>query len=187
MLIPDVPYSEPPSTCPTTHRISTPPTTANPCGSPSPTEQFDFKETLDADGKYVLFWNVNKTHIVFETHVETKGYIGFGLSPNGKMYPADVIVGWIKDGVAHFKVIQPVLEILPSPLILYICNCSVENYFQQDRHTVGHSPPLVDTSKDWHLLHASEDHCRTVLKMVRKLDTCDDDDYKITVCVPLYY
>uniref|UniRef100_A0A8W8LIK3 DOMON domain-containing protein n=1 Tax=Magallana gigas TaxID=29159 RepID=A0A8W8LIK3_MAGGI len=73
------------------------------CGSPLPTEEFDFQESLDADGKYVLFWNVNKTHIIFEVHVETKGYIGFGMSPNGKMYPADVVVGWVKDGVPHFQ------------------------------------------------------------------------------------
>ncbi|XP_056009441.1 uncharacterized protein LOC125680065 [Ostrea edulis] len=154
MLIPDIPFIEPQSACPTTivPKMSSHPTTPNSCGSPSPTEQFDFEDTIDPDGKYVLFWNVNKTHIVFEMHVETKGYIGFGLSPNGKMYPSDVIVGWVKDGVAHFK----------------------------DRHTVGHSPPLVDASQDWHLLYASEDDCRTVLKMVRKLDTCDDEDYKIT-------
>lgn len=53
----------------------------------------------------------------------------------------------------------------------------------QDRHTVSHSQPIVDASQDWHLLYAREDHCRTVLKMVRKLDTCDDKDFKITVCI----
>lgn len=153
MLIPQIPYVEPPSMCPsmTPPMTSSQPKTAL-CGSPLPTEQFDFQESLDADDKYVLFWNVNKTHIIFEVHVETKGYIGFGMSPNGKMYPADVVVGWVKDGVPHFK----------------------------DRHTVSHSQPIVDASQDWHLLYAREDHCRTVLKMVRKLDTCDDKDFKIT-------
>ncbi|XP_061164656.1 uncharacterized protein LOC133173681 [Saccostrea echinata] len=154
MLIPDSPYFEPPSTCPTSLnlKMTSLPTTPNPCGSPKPTEQFDFQENIDPDGKYVLFWNVNKTHIVFEAHVETKGYIGFGLSPNGKMYPADIIVGWVKDGVPHFK----------------------------DMYSVGHSRPIVDSSQDWHLLYANEDSCRTSLKMVRKLDTCDDKDFKIT-------
>lgn len=106
MLIPQTPYVEPPSMCPsmTPPMTSSQPKTAL-CGSPLPTEQFDFQESLDADGKYVLFWNVNKTHIIFEVHVETKGYIGFGMSPNGKMYPADVVVGWVKDGVPHFKVL----------------------------------------------------------------------------------
>ncbi|XP_078324969.1 DBH-like monooxygenase protein 2 isoform X2 [Crassostrea virginica] len=154
MLVPKVPYVEPPSTCSKTSSqpLTTPSPKSHPCQSPTPSEDFDFKEKLDSEGKYVLFWNNNKTHITFEIHVETKGYIGFGLSPNGKMYPADVIVGWVKDGVPHFK----------------------------DRHTTGHSQPLVDASQDWHLLYAREDHCRTVMKVVRKLDTCDDQDYKIT-------
>jgi hypothetical protein len=113
--VPNAPYVEPPSTCSTSTdskisspstvpKTSPPTTTSTPCGPPSPTEQFDFEESIDPNGKYILFWNVNKTHIVFETHVETKGYIGFGLSPNGKMYPSDVIVGWVKDGVPHFQV-----------------------------------------------------------------------------------
>ena len=41
----------------------------------------------------------------------------------------------------------------------------------------------MDASQDWHLLYAREDHCRTVMKVVRKLDTCDDQDYKITASV----
>ena len=45
----------------------------------------------------------------------------------------------------------------------------------------------MDASQDWHLLYAREDHCRTVMKVVRKLDTCDDQDYKITAGVPFHY
>ena len=45
----------------------------------------------------------------------------------------------------------------------------------------------MDASQDWHLLYAREDHCRTVMKVVRKLDTCDDQDYKITASVPFHY
>lgn len=106
MLVPKVPFVEPPSTCSKTSSqpLTTPSPKSHSCQSPTPSEDFDFKEKLDSEGKYVLFWNNNKTHITFEIHVETKGYIGFGLSPNGKMYPADVIVGWVKDGVPHFKV-----------------------------------------------------------------------------------
>ncbi|XP_061164580.1 DBH-like monooxygenase protein 1 [Saccostrea echinata] len=122
------------------------------CPLGKPTEKYEYQSVIDSDGKYLLFWNVNKTHITFETHVETKGYVGFGLSHNGNMYPADVIIGWVKDGVPYFK----------------------------DRHTVGHSPPVVDVSQDWHLLYAKEDNCHTVLKMTRKLDTCDNDDFKIS-------
>ena len=30
--------------------------------------------------------------------------MGFGLSPNGNMFPADVVIGWVKNGQAYFKV-----------------------------------------------------------------------------------
>ena len=68
------------------------------------TEPFDQSLELDNDGKYFLFWNFNDTHVTFEVHVKTRGYVGFGISDNGNMFPADVIVGWVKDGVTHFAV-----------------------------------------------------------------------------------
>ena len=68
------------------------------------TESFDQAIILDNDGNYIVFWNFNDTHITFEVHVKTKGYVGFGISSNGNMFPADVIVGWVKDGVTHFSV-----------------------------------------------------------------------------------
>ena len=52
----------------------------------------------------MVYWQYNDTHITFEVHVDTLGYVGFGLSPNGKMFPADVVVGWVKDGEVHFSV-----------------------------------------------------------------------------------
>lgn len=72
---------------------------------PVPTERFEHEFQLDPDGNFWLFWTVNGDNITFETHVRTRGYIGFGLSPNGKMFPSDVVVGWVKaDGTVHFQV-----------------------------------------------------------------------------------
>ena len=51
----------------------------------------------------------------------------------------------------------------------------------QDRHTVGKIPPVLDASQDWFLLHGEETIEGTILKFVRKLDTCDDDDIPIGV------
>ena len=79
----------------------------------TPTEPFNYSTAVDNDGNYLLFWNFNETHITFEVHVKTHGYVGFGLSDNGNMYPADVVVGWVKDGATHFKVI------MTSSLIFY--------------------------------------------------------------------
>ena len=85
--------------------IPTPPTRSASSIKPIPTEPFGNVWQLDSSGNYWLFWKTNSTHITFETHVKTKGYVGFGLSTNGKMFPADVVVGWIENnGTVHFKV-----------------------------------------------------------------------------------
>jgi len=69
---------------------------------PTPTMHYEHKVKLDGTGHFWLFWTTNDTHITFESHVKTKGYIGFGLSPNGKMY---LIVGWVDAaGQAHLHV-----------------------------------------------------------------------------------
>lgn len=71
---------------------------------PKPILEFPFSENLDDDGNYQLYWKPNKTHVTFEVHVKTRGYVGFGISPNGRMYPADIVVGWVKDGKTYFTV-----------------------------------------------------------------------------------
>merc|ERR1712137_46928 len=114
-----------------------------------PTETFNNSVTLDHDGNYFLFWNFNSSHVTFEIHVKTKGWVGFGLSDNGNMYPGDVVVGWVdNNGVTTFS----------------------------DRHTKGHVMPIKDASQDWHLLHGEENDFGTVLKFVRKIETCDTTD-----------
>lgn len=108
------------------------------------TEQFDHTEILDESGNYILFWNANDTHVVFEVHVKTKGYVGFGISDNGNMFPGDVVVGFVKDGYTYFA----------------------------DYHTTRNWP-VIDKSQDWFILHGEENEFGTVLKFVRKINTCD--------------
>lgn len=118
----------------------------------APTEKFNKSKVLDRDNKYTLFWKYNATHITFETHVKTTGYVGFGISHNGNMYPADVVIGWVKDNVTHFA----------------------------DRHTTARAAPIRDQSQDWVLLHGEERNnsgtILTILKFIRRLDTCDSTD-----------
>ena len=73
-------------------------------GIPVPTSQYKYDVTLDNDGKYRVYWDFNETHITFEVHVQTKGYVGFGISPNGDMVNSDVVIGWVKDGRTYFAV-----------------------------------------------------------------------------------
>ncbi|CAC5419592.1 unnamed protein product [Mytilus coruscus] len=119
---------------------------------PVPTSAFQHEIQLDPDGNFWLFWNVSGVNITFETHVRTRGYVGFGLSQNGKMFPSDVIVSWINsDGSLYFR----------------------------DCHTAGHVAPKVDESQNWYPIKGFENDFGTVLTFSRTLDTCDDDDIVI--------
>ena len=55
---------------------------------------------LKSDGKYHLKWNSDEDQhkITFLVEVETRGWVGFGLSPNGGMTGSDVVIGWVDGG-----------------------------------------------------------------------------------------
>lgn len=72
--------------------------------APTPSEVFPQHAQLDVNGSFHLYWKTNATHITFEVHVKARGYVGFGLSPNGDMYPADIVTGWVKHGHAYLQV-----------------------------------------------------------------------------------
>ncbi|KAK3781429.1 hypothetical protein RRG08_019055 [Elysia crispata] len=116
---------------------------------PGPSESLPYHDQLTDD--YTLYWNFNNTHIILEMVVKTNGWVGFGISPKGAMKSSDVIIGWVKDGQVHFA----------------------------DRHADGHFLPAKDSHQDWSLISGHENGEYTVLKVVRKLDTCDDQDRPI--------
>ncbi|XP_062573141.1 DBH-like monooxygenase protein 1 homolog [Saccostrea cucullata] len=116
---------------------------------PTATEKYNYMLDLSDNGEYFLFWKFNDSHITFEVHAKTHGYVGFGLSKTGRMYPADIVTGWVKpDGSTVFT----------------------------DRFSSGHFLPEKDASQDYKLLRADENEFGTVLKFVRALDTCDSKD-----------
>lgn len=55
--------------------------------------------------QYVLFWKlIGNDEIQFEIHCKTNGWVGMGISSISGMEGADLVMGWIKDGVAVLKV-----------------------------------------------------------------------------------
>ncbi len=114
-------------------------------------------ETLDYNGRYQLEWLVEfeEKRITFNVTAQTKGYVGFGISKNGTMEEkADVVIGGVTS--------------------------SGKTYFT-DRYSTGNQMPEIDGSQDWTLNDAWESATHTFLSFSRKLDTCDPDDYPITV------
>ncbi|RUS81877.1 hypothetical protein EGW08_010347 [Elysia chlorotica] len=124
-------------------------TTSGTIAGPPPSGNLPYHQKLTDD--YTLYWDFNTSHITLEVVVKTNGWVGFGISPKGAMKSSDVIIGWVKDGQVHFA----------------------------DRHADGHFLPAKDASQDWTLISGQESGDYTMLKMVRKLDTCDDQDLPI--------
>ncbi|XP_064084732.1 DBH-like monooxygenase protein 1 [Macrobrachium nipponense] len=109
---------------------------------------------LDPEGIFTVLWtpDFKKQEVIFELHVRTLGWFGFGFSSNGGMRGADIVTAWIKDGQ------------------LYL----------QDRHGVGDTRPPLDDHGDWRPLHARENDTHTILIVARDINTCDPQDYALT-------
>ncbi len=63
-----------------------------------------YRFSAELDKMYDLLWNFDleaKT-ISFAVLVNTTGWIGFGVSPNGQMPGSDVVIGWVDDNGQAF-------------------------------------------------------------------------------------
>ncbi|XP_035279504.1 DBH-like monooxygenase protein 1 homolog [Anguilla anguilla] len=113
---------------------------------------FRHSTMLDAHGKYRLRWRSDESTITFEAEVETKGYIGFGLSPSGAMALSDIVIGGVEKG-------KPYLQ----------------DYFADPDRKVHR-----DVEQNYKLEYGMENHTHTVLAFSRALHTCDKSDKDIT-------
>lgn len=65
-----------------------------------------FMEYLDQDHLVCLSWGFDNHQgdITFELVVNTTGWVGFGLSPNGAMKGSDIVIGGIGPAGSYFAV-----------------------------------------------------------------------------------
>ena len=68
------------------------------------TEHFDYHTQLLAKNNYMFYWKHNATHLTFEIHADTTGFVGFGFSRNASMFPGDVMLAWVANGAKHIYV-----------------------------------------------------------------------------------
>lgn len=59
---------------------------------------------IQLDENYYLQWIVKESDIIFEVHVQSHGYVGFGLSRDGTVYGSDIFITWIDDGHIFYYV-----------------------------------------------------------------------------------
>ena len=58
---------------------------------------------------YELYWDVDEPsgNLSLAVRVNTTGWVGFGVSPNGGMPNSDVVMGWVEDdGMVVFQVVH---------------------------------------------------------------------------------
>ncbi|KAM8846133.1 DBH-like monooxygenase protein 2 homolog [Synchiropus picturatus] len=112
-----------------------------------------FMEYLDENHLVCLKWGFNDDleEITFTFVVNTTGWIGFGLSPNGNMFDADIVIGAVTPSGNHFT----------------------------DRHGIGKVMPVIDEEQNCILHSMGESDGQTWMKFSRKFLTCDKHDYHI--------
>uniref|UniRef100_A0A3Q1EF73 Monooxygenase, DBH-like 1, like n=1 Tax=Acanthochromis polyacanthus TaxID=80966 RepID=A0A3Q1EF73_9TELE len=113
-----------------------------------------FMEYLDRDRLVCLKWGFDNLqgNITFQLVVNSTGWVGFGLSPNGGMKGSDIVIGGLGPSGSYFT----------------------------DRYATGNSMPLVDDQQNYVLLSMSETDGQTTMTFQRPIKACDDKDFHIT-------
>ena len=52
---------------------------------------------LNQSPLYELYWTVNDSRVFCAVRVETTGWVGLGISPNGSMLDSDAVMGFVDD------------------------------------------------------------------------------------------
>ncbi|XP_065315188.1 DBH-like monooxygenase protein 1 homolog [Gordionus sp. m RMFG-2023] len=102
--------------------------------------------------KILIHWNFNDSHVWFEMEAETLGYITFGFSSTPNLIHSDVIIAWITtNGTIYFR----------------------------DSYMINDNLPLTDEYQDYQY-SGKQNSTHTLLNFVRKRDTCDSMDFRLT-------
>ena len=66
-----------------------------------------YRFNVQLSDSYTIYWtfDIETKYIQFAIRVQTTGWVGFGLSPNGQMPRSDVVIGWVNNnGIVFFHV-----------------------------------------------------------------------------------
>ena len=69
-----------------------------------PSEAFPHQVALGLRDEYLLFWRHDFYSVTFEIHAKTKGWVGLGISPSGKMPDSDIFTAGVRDGAEYIQV-----------------------------------------------------------------------------------
>ncbi len=153
-------------------------------------QEYRFSAILDRDGLYELHWNydLSAQTISFAVRVQTTGWVGFGISPDGGMVGSDVVIGWVEsEGTVQFHVSNYHQCERGSVSMLYNCYCLFSLFLLiQDRYAEQEALPPIDASQDWFLISGEQENGFTILEFSRNITSCDDRDMNILVSDCIY-
>lgn len=99
-------------------------------------QDWDRTEIMDANGLYILEWNVvDAKEIVFKITVNTGGFIGLGFSyKTGRMANSDLVLAWVDDHTGEPNVLVSLqsahcllsASLCPKELQTFAENCWAE-------------------------------------------------------------
>ena len=73
-----------------------------------------------SNGRYELFWSVDSTdNATFAIKVNTTGWVGFGISPDGFMTGSDIAFAWVDGSTGQVSFSVSHLKLDPSACYLY--------------------------------------------------------------------
>ncbi|XP_045590271.1 DBH-like monooxygenase protein 1 [Procambarus clarkii] len=118
------------------------------------TRAWQQEATLDERGHVVLFWtaDVKKNVLMVEIQGRTLGYIALGISPNGTMENADLLIGYVD----------------------YLGEAHVLDYWASKN-----GPPILDESQDWKLLAGRQNDTHTMIRVRRPITPNTPDDINV--------
>ncbi|XP_077408154.1 DBH-like monooxygenase protein 2 homolog isoform X2 [Vanacampus margaritifer] len=121
-------------------------------GAQAPDPDLPFMDYLDNQDLVCIKWGFDDANITLKFIVNTTGWIGFGLSPNGDMAGADLVMGGVGPSGSYFK----------------------------DYYSTQNSFPVEDQQQSYTLLSLDEVEGQTLMTFSRALQTCDQQDLPIT-------
>jgi len=113
--------------------------------APSAVREFD----VQFDPSYAAHFTVDANSVTIRATVQTDGWVGFGLSPNGVMEGADIFIAGVKSGGSH-------------------------QTYSGEYTGVEHTPQKAN-SHNWQLISAKEDGKQTVVEFKRLFNPGDND------------
>ena len=140
--------------------------------------QYTYSVQLDNESRYTMFYTYDENLSILRIAVlvQTTGWIGLGISPNGQMPGSDVVMGWVDESGRPFL---QVTNYHCQQATVYDNGWHVMHLHIQDRYAFARTTPRLDVSQDWIMTGANEGSGFTTLQFERKLDTCDQDDIAI--------